>query len=73
MKQNFRAIELPMDQLYVGECYCTRCGKEFPSHEMLYGVRTDQRASQIHAHLYCPTDDCNGYLNNGVYSKTVSS
>lgn len=73
MKKNFRALQLvPMQ--YIGPCLCTRCGKEYDSRELIYGVSTKgHRDGQLYPRWYCPTEDCNGHLNSGVYYRTVST
>jgi hypothetical protein len=73
MKKDFRVIDLPRGQEYIGPCLCKRCGKEFSATELVFGVRTKgHEDGQRYARWYCPTEDCNGYINSGVYYRTTS-
>ena len=69
MKKNFRVIDLPRME-YTGPCLCNRCGKEFDSSELVCGAPTKGHTDYtLYARWYCPTEDCNGSLNSGVYFK----
>ena len=73
MKKEFRKVHLPKMK-YVGPCICNRCGKEFSSADLISGVRTKGHEDrQLYAQWYCPTENCNGHLNSGVYFKPFSS
>jgi hypothetical protein len=73
MKKNFRVLNLPKTEYWVAMCICNRCGKEFSSDKLVYGVPEKGHTDYTtYPHWYCPTEDCNGFINSGVYYKTTS-
>ena len=73
MKKNFRAIDMPRDGEWIGPCLCKRCNKEFSSAELVYGVPLKGHSDYtLYARWYCPTEDCNGFLNSGVFYRRTS-
>lgn len=73
MKKNFSAIlcygqPVPPGSLTT-PVLCTRCGDEYISKALVYGIRDGDSECQ----LFCRNDNCYGRWNAGVYARTVSS
>ena len=72
MKKNFRVVSLPDNRNGDHDCHCNRCDKSFHASEMIFG-RFENDSARYRSDWYCPTEDCHGRLNAGVYFLTVSS
>lgn len=65
IKEGFKIVDMPkMD--YKGKVICNRCGNEFHSDELVY-ARPLKGFKSKYLSWYCPTWNCRGYLNSGVY------
>lgn len=71
MKTDFHIVDMPKLD-YHGKVYCSRCNKEYPADELVY-ARPLQGPNSKYLYWYCQTDNCQGYLNSGVYYIKVSS
>jgi len=71
MKKNFRVVSLPGIQNGHHECHCNRCNKTFLYSDMIFG-RFNDSIDRLRCDWYCPTEDCHGRMNAGVYFLTVS-
>lgn len=60
---------LPLIPPHSGLLHCSRCDKEFESTELMCGHRWNDST----LYWYCPTEDCNGRLDYGIYYVEVSS
>jgi hypothetical protein len=64
IKDDFKVVDIPkMD--YKGKVLCNRCGREFHSDELVYGHPLKGFRNKYPS-WYCPTWNCQGYLNSGV-------
>jgi hypothetical protein len=68
IKDGFRVVDMPK-MSYKGKVLCNRCGNEFHSDELVY-ARPLNGFNSKHLSWYCPTWNCHGHLNSGVYFLT---
>jgi hypothetical protein len=70
MKPGFRVVDMPKLN-HKDRVVCKRCNTEYHADELLYACPL-KGPNNTHLSWYCPTHNCLGRLNYGVYYLQVS-